>query len=314
MKEAMFYKKLDGFVQCNLCPHKCLITDGNHGKCLIRKNIDGCLYALGYGRIISAQVDPIEKKPLYHYYPGSQILSVGFSGCNMRCQFCQNYQLSQEFIETDIVPVDKLLASTKEALAFTYNEPFINFEYVYDVAVGLKKQGKRVVLVTNGLVSHQPLKKLLPFVDAFNVDLKGNEAFYKQMGGQRKQVLDNLLLMAEKHLEVTTLLVNNHVSLEDIEEISKEVAAINQDIPFHISRYFPSYQMFEEETPLSLMIEAKEVAKKHLNHVYLGNMNADQNTYCSACGRLLIERFRYQTSVKISQCPCGQDNNIEGDI
>ena len=312
MKEAMYYKKIDTTVQCLLCPHKCLIPDGCHGKCLIRENQKGILYAKGYGRIVSAAVDPIEKKPLYHFYPGRDILSIGFSGCNMTCQFCQNYELSQHIHDAEEVPIELLIKKIEFGIAFTYNEPFINYEYMYDLSTALKRadKEKKVVVVTNGMINKEPLKKILPLIDAFNLDIKGDDDFYKSFGGHYQQVIDNIKLMNQKHLEVTILMVTDYVSLEDVREIAKVISQVNPKIPLHISRYFPQFNLVEAATDMTVLFNARAIAEEYLEHVYLGNIRMDQNTYCKKCNELLIKRSGYSTEIVKESC-C-YDNNILG--
>ncbi|MCH4888006.1 radical SAM protein [Acidaminobacter sp. JC074] len=312
MKEAMYYRKVDDYIYCDLCPHACKLREGQSGRCRIRKVMDGKLYALGYGRLVSAHVDPIEKKPLYHFYPGSEILSVGFSSCNMVCPFCQNHELSQNILEASEVSVDRLISYVDTAIAFTYNEPLINYEYIYDFSKKLKSVSpeKKIVLVTNGMINEEPLVKLLDYIDGINLDFKGLADFYKLCGGDYETVCRNLELMNRVHLEVTTLMVTGGVSLKDVETIVQLIASVNPKIPFHLSRYFPQYQSQAEATDLSLMMSAKLIASEYLEHVYLGNVGGEQNTYCAKCHEALIKRNRFTAHIHHIKCPCGYDNNI----
>ncbi|MBI9015102.1 MAG: AmmeMemoRadiSam system radical SAM enzyme [Clostridiales bacterium] len=318
MKEALYYKKLDhDKVQCELCPHYCVISRSESGLCKVRKNINGKLIATSYGKLVTAHLDPIEKKPLYHYYPGRDIFSIGSYGCNMSCSFCQNYELSQRVYEVETIFPEQLIGQIKGlGIAFTYNEPLINYEYILDVCQLLAKKSpdKKIVLVTNGLINEIPLKRLLPYIDAFNVDLKGQSEFYKVCGGHFKSVLSNLKLMQKKHLEVTTLLVTNHVTLEDVELLSKKLSEIDKKIPYHLSRYFPNYLMTEEATSINFMFDAYEIAERYLDYVYLGNIIKEHHTVCKKCHSILIKRKGFKSTVMIDtpDCTCGYNNNLVG--
>jgi len=308
MKEAMYYKKIGTNIQCELCPHKCLIPQGYSGRCRVRYNDHGTLIARGYGKIVSVAVDPIEKKPLYHFYPGKDILSIGFSSCNMSCGFCQNHTISQTLHQVKEIPIDLLVGKIDFGIAFTYNEPFINYEYMYDLSLALKRKDshKKVVLVTNGMVMTEPLKKILPLVDAFNLDIKGSEAFYKLCGGHYSQVIDNLKWMNQKHLEVTILMVTDHVSVKDVADIAELISQVNPQIPLHISRYFPNFEFAQPPTSLELMEEARYVAKQFLDYVYLGNVNKKQDTVCPNCGHVFVERHGYEIKINKLECKCGR--------
>jgi pyruvate formate lyase activating enzyme len=264
-------------------------------------------------------LDPIEKKPLYHFHPGESILSVGTFGCNMTCDFCQNNRLSQSFMTLKETSVDVLINSIDGlGIAFTYNEPTIWYEYIYDVSKALKARNSasKIVLVTNGFINKEPLEKLLPYVDAFNVDLKSlKDDFYTEVcGGKLEPVLESIKMMARKHLEVTTLMVTDHISVQMVVDISKFIASINPKIPLHLSRYFPSYKMTEEKTSSHVMTQAYEETKKILSYVFLGNIeNQENNTYCMACKEMLIKRenHRIKVMVESSKCPhCGYESGI----
>ncbi|MDP4088754.1 MAG: AmmeMemoRadiSam system radical SAM enzyme [Bacillota bacterium] len=281
--KAMFYKKLEDKLHCYLCPHNCVIENGHVGKCNVRKHEDGVLYSLNYGEITSISLDPIEKKPLYYYKPDTYILSVGSFGCNFICGFCQNHSISQHKAPSEYLPKEKLveLVLTTEdniGIAFTYNEPSIWYEYVYDCAKLLKetKEDASVVLVSNGYISEEPLKELLPYVDAMNIDLKSytNRYYHEVCGGSLRPVLKTIEVAAPKcHVEITTLLVSGeNDSLEEVEDISKFLANIDKDIPLHLSRYFPRYKLENPPTDVEFMHRAQEVATRYLNRVSLGNM------------------------------------------
>lgn len=281
--EAMFYENLKDKIHCYLCPHNCVIENGHIGKCNVRKHEDGKLFTLNYGEITSASLDPIEKKPLYYFKPSSHIFSVGSFGCNFTCSFCQNYSISQLPAESRFVSKEKLveIILTMEnniGVAFTYNEPSIWYEYVYDCSKLLKETDPNaaVVLVTNGYISEEPLRKLLPYVDAMNIDLKSfNTNYYKNLcGGSLNPVLKTIETAVKScHVEITTLLVSGeNDSLEEVEEIAKFLSNLSQDIPLHLSRYFPRYKLKNSPTDISFMRKAEEVARRHLHKVILGNI------------------------------------------
>lgn len=283
----MFYDKLkDNRVHCSLCPHNCVINEGAYGKCNVRKNIAGDLFSLNFGQISSISMDPIEKKPLHFYREGSLILSVGTFGCNFTCDFCQNHNIAQikEYkSQSQRVSPENLvntILNRKDSIgiAFTYNEPTIWYEYVYEVSRLLKEKDpeKQVVIITNGFINEEPLRKLLPYVDAMNIDLKGftNSYYEKICGGRLAPVLNTIEISCQSvHVEVTTLLVTGeNDNLEEVENIGKFLEAIDPNIPLHLTRYFPSYKMNELPTDLNFMYEARDMAKKYLNRVILGNI------------------------------------------
>lgn len=279
----MFYEKLKDKVHCYLCPHNCVIEDGHFGKCSVRIHEKGKLFTINYGEITSATLDPIEKKPLYYFEPSTNIFSVGSFGCNFTCGFCQNYSISQTRAKSQFVSKEdlvKIILSTENniGVAYTYNEPSIWYEYVYDSSKLLKEtnENSAVVLVTNGYISEEPLKKLLPYIDAMNIDLKSfSGKYYKDMcGGSIKPVLNTIEIAARAcHVEITTLLVSGeNDNLEEIEEIAKFLSNINSNIPLHISRYFPRYKLKNEATDIGFMKKAESVARKYLNRVMLGNV------------------------------------------
>lgn len=320
MKEAMYYKKMDKNVQCLLCPHYCVIRPDGYGRCQTRQNLDGKLYAMNYGRITAAAIDPIEKKPLYHFYPGKTIFSVSSYGCNMSCKFCQNHELSQQIIDVDEISIDRLIENIQGiGIAFTYNEPLTFYEYILDVAKEIKDRGLdyKIVLITNGFINPEPLKELLPYIDAFNVDLKSfNDDYYKKIcGGMLTPVLKSIELMAEKHLEATTLMVTDEVTNADIEKISQFIAGIDSRIPLHISRYFPNYHYDKKRTADYILDDAYITASKYLEYVYVGNTFKDNHTYCKSCKNLLVKRVGFHTEV-INKSPvcevCGYKHHIVG--
>ncbi len=320
-KEANYYEQLDNNrVQCTLCPHLCNIAEGKAGICGVRENRGGILYTKNYAKISSIGLDPIEKKPLYHFFPGTDILSIGTTGCNLSCSFCQNWQISQEKPQlNDLRPEEVLqLALEKDVIgiAYTYSEPSVWFEYVRDTAKLAKENNLKNVLVSNGFINKKPLEELIPFIDAANIDLKSirNQFYHKYCQGQKEPVIDNIKLLNDYiHIEVTTLLITGlNDSKEEMEELFALLKDINPEIPLHLSRYFPAYQMDEPPTPIKKMKKAYKLAKTYLKNVYLGNVNISDSsdTYCPDCNERLIIRSGYYTKNKIKEglCPhCGSE-------
>lgn len=316
--ETLFWQKKNDFIQCLLCPHLCLIEENHTGICQVRKNVNGSLVSINYGKITSISLDPIEKKPLYHFYPGKYILSIGSFGCNMKCMYCQNYLISQNQISTKTVEFAYILKLLEElenniGLAFTYNEPLISFEYVYDLILKIKTKfpQKKIVLVTNGFINTKPLLKIIPYIDALNIDLKAfNDDFYKKIClAKLNPVLNTIKTVYDKcHLEVTTLMVTNeNDKLEEISAIAKFLGNLDKNIPLHLTRYFPNYHLKYPPTDIRLMYLAKEVAEKYLNYVYLGNISCDNNTYCHKCKTLVFNRNLYISYLENNRCPnCGE--------
>ena len=281
--DALFYEKLDEKVKCYLCPHHCVISEGKFGLCSVRTNAGGALKTINYGEITAMALDPIEKKPLYHFEPGSKILSVGSFGCNFSCGFCQNYSIAHHRAESKYYAPHELvdiIANIKDniGIAFTYNEPSIWYEYVYDTSKLLKEKHPdfKVVLVTNGYIESEPLAKLLPYVDAMNIDLKSfNQDFYKKECRGDLDYVKRTIEEAYKkcHVEITTLLISGfNDSMKEVEEIAAYLSSLDKSIPLHLSRYFPNYKMDRPPTDISVMIKAKDIAKKYLDYVYLGNV------------------------------------------
>jgi len=302
-KEAKFYKKEPvGKTRCLLCPHRCFLANNKAGVCKIRVNKDGILYDIAYGEISTYAMDPIEKKPLYHFYPGSEIFSIGTWGCNFKCTFCQNWSISQQQVPTEIFTseeiVDIAIKQKSLGIAYTYNEPFIWYEFVYDTAKMAKQKGLKNVLVTNGFVNEDPLREILPLIDALNIDLKANnESFYREIcGGQLPPVMRTIKLSfnAGKHVEITNLLIPTlNDKDEEIESIVDWLAGISKDIPLHFSRYYPQYLMNIEPTDIATLNKAYNIAKQKLNYVYTGNVPLEQgqiNTVCPNCKKELIKR------------------------
>lgn len=325
LHDALFYEKHAERIKCFLCPHNCNIPKGEFGLCSVRVNKEGELKTINYGEITSMAVDPIEKKPLYHFKPGKGILSIGSFGCNLICGFCQNYSIAQYKADSKYISPDELLdicssLGSDTGIAFTYNEPSIWFEYVYDTSRKLKEKQPEfnVVLVTNGYIEEEPLIKLLPYVDAMNIDLKSFQKDYyrKTCGGDMKAVLKTIENSYRAcHVEITTLLVNGlNDSESEIEELASYLAVLDRNIPLHLTRYFPNYKMDAPPTAIKTMLKARETAGRYLNYVYLGNIaDADASTYCPQCKALLVERNGYFTNVYLEEdkCPeCEYEINI----
>ena len=307
MREALYYQlRDDGRVHCRLCPHHCLLKDGDRGVCRVRQHLNGVLYTFNYGQAASYALDPIEKKPLYHYYPGSYLFSLGALGCNLECAYCQNWQISQREAPTiDLGPSDAVSLALRArrqqpasiGIAYTYSEPSVWFEFVFDTARLARGAGLRNVMVTNGYLELEPLQELLGFMDAFNVDVKSFDShFYKKVcHGQLQPVLRfvEAVHAAGKHVEVTNLIVPSlNDSDEQIGALVDWLADISPSIPLHFSRYFPDYRLDLPPTPLGTLERARETALRKLRYVYLGNAwgNHWNNTYCHGCGEPLILR------------------------
>ena len=307
--EAQFYEKAAGNVAlCRLCPHFCRIPGGGAGKCRIRKNMDGTLYATTYEQVTSIAMDPVEKKPLYHFYPGHNILSIGTLGCNFSCQFCQNWEISQSDMPTRQLRVQDLVKIAKEkdslGVAYTYNEPGIWFEYVYECARAIKDEGMCNVLVTNGFFNPEPLEMLLPYIDAMNIDIKSiKDDFYRKIcGGRLKPVLDTAVKSRQNvHVEITNLIIPGFNDTdEEFEELASWIAGnLGPDTPVHLSAYFPHFQFEAPPTPPATLQRAHEIFSKKLWFVYLGNVRADvgNDTLCRKCGEVLVRRYGYFVEV-----------------
>lgn len=306
-------KEDDDRVRCLVCPHLCLISPGGRGICGVRENRDGEISLVTYGIISGYALDPIEKKPLYHFFPGTSILSVGSYGCNMKCDFCQNYNISQH-IETEglkVLSPDKLVSQAVKAhsntgIAYTYNEPVIWHEYVTDCARLAAAEGLHHVMVTNGYVNPLPLAELINVIDAFNVDLKGfSNEFYRQYAGATlKPVLEAIKTIASsgRHLEITALILPGLNDSHD--EMRREAEWIAENagskVPLHLSRYFPVYKRSNPPTPPETILRLKEIAEEYLSFVYTGNMSgseAGSDTICPSCHSVVIKRSGYNTKL-----------------
>lgn len=327
-REALYYSVEGERADCVLCPWHCHINPGKVGRCSVRRNTQGVLHTLNWAEVTSAALDPIEKKPLYHFHPGSTILSVGTFGCNLSCGFCQNWQISQERPATQVILPEQAVALADErrrdgniGLAYTYNEPFIWYEYLRDTAPLIKQAGMYNVLVTNGIVEREPLEELLPYIDAMNVDIKSmSEQFYlQQCKGQAlpaRQTVERAF--GRVHVEITNLLIPGHNdSDDDLKALVDWAAGVSPALPVHFSAYHPDYQFGAPATLPQTLLRAYELAKEKLKFVYVGNLrlNVGTDTECPNCGRLLVSRRDYHGKVvgldSEGRCGgCGADVNI----
>jgi len=328
MKEALFYKKLkDKQVQCKLCPHNCVIKEESTGLCRVRKNIKGKLYSLVYAKPVAIQLDPLTKKPLYHFLPGEKALSIGTVGCNFDCWSCQNSHLSQanpEEYQINEVPPEKIIEmcikNNCKVIAYTYTEPTIFYQYMLDIAKLAKKKGIKNVIVSNGYINEKPLKELCKYIDGANIDLKSldNNFYKKYCQGRLAPVLNSLkILKKEKvYFEITNLIIPKmNDKKTEVERLVKWVSENLGDVVLHFSRFFPMYKLQDKnETSIKTMEMAFKIGKKYLNYIYLGNMGKENNTYCKKCKKLLIQRRCYdvgRVNIKKGKCTgCG--NKIIG--
>ncbi|SET33299.1 pyruvate formate lyase activating enzyme [Natronincola peptidivorans] len=280
MREALYYEVLDNKVHCMLCPHHCRISNDEIGKCGVRKNIHHKLYSMNYGKLSAIHVDPIEKKPIHQFMQNTNTLSIGSYGCNLSCSFCQNHSISKEAPKTiDKKPeeiVNLALEYNLPSISYTYNEPTIYYEYMIDTAQLAQEKGLKNIVVTNGFIETEPLKHLLKFTDAMNIDLKTNEKkTYKEFCDGDVTPVKNAIRIAAAvcHVEVTTLMVTGmNDDLSQLQELFQWLSSVDQSIPLHLSRYFPRYQYNQPATDIEFMKAAKKEADKYLSYVYLGNV------------------------------------------
>jgi pyruvate formate lyase activating enzyme len=325
MKEAMFFEKLgDSRVKCYLCRHYCIIGDGKKGICRVRENHGGTLYSLVYKKLISEHIDPIEKKPLFHFYPGTTSLSVATVGCNFRCLNCQNYEISQlprdyeEIIGKDIEPetvVGEALNNHCKSIAYTYTEPTIFFEYAYDIAKKADTHSIKNIFVTNGYITREALVTIKPYLHAANIDLKSfSPETYKELSGARlEHVIDCIRSYKEMGIwiEITTLIIPEvNDSEPELRQIAGFIKDVGPEIPWHVSRFYPGYRFIgKPPTPLDTLRMAREIGlETGLRYVYEGNVPGDEgeSTYCYNCHKVLIKRYGYQiieNNIINSQCP-----------
>jgi pyruvate formate lyase activating enzyme len=323
MKEAYLYKSVEDLkVRCSLCNHRCLIKEGSTGKCCVRKNMSGKLYSLVYAKLIAENIDPIEKKPLFNFLPGSSTYSIATMGCNFKCFFCQNYQISQVSIDNNDIPgrfetpeniVKKAIESNCRSISYTYTEPTVFFEFAYDTSIIATKNQLKNIFVTNGFMTLDAIDMISPYLNAANVDLKSfSDDFYKKnTGGRLKPVLDSIKYMKKLGIwiEVTTLLIPGlNDSREELEQIALFLKDTGTEIPWHISAYYPQYKSKISPTSYKKIIEAVDIGKKAgLSYVYGGNVNYPglENTFCPECGNEIITRSGFniiKTDINENKC------------
>ena len=312
LREAMFYEILpNNKVRCNLCPKRCIISEGKSGFCLIRMNINGKLYVKD--DVVAMHIDPIEKKPLFHFYPFQPILSLATSGCNFDCLHCQNYEISRRIVDgerlTGTQIVDLALKHNIPMIAFTYNEPTVFFELMLETAKYAKENDIKTVMVSNGFINEEPLLQLIPYLDAANIDLKAfNNKFYTKIAKGFIEPVKRTIELLVKHgvwIEVTFLVIPTlNDDFDEAEKMFKWLSEFN--VPLHITRFYPMrYLKHLPPTPISTLEKMYSLAKKYLDFVYVGNVLSEkENTYCPKCGRLLIDRFNLKFKTK---CECGYE-------
>jgi pyruvate formate lyase activating enzyme len=328
MKEAYLYEKESGGkVRCLLCNHRCLIADEKRGVCYVRENKEGTLYSLVYEKLISAHVDPIEKKPFFHFLPGSKAFSIATAGCNFRCLHCQNHEISQLPRDKEKITGEKVsgeaivsmaLQNNCASISYTYTEPTIFFEYAYDTAKIAHKKGLKNNFVTNGYMTAEALDMIAPYLDAANVDLKSfSEKFYKEIcSAQLKPVLENIAKMHDLGIwvEVTTLIIPTlNDTKGELRKIARFILSVSPDIPWHVSAFYPTHQMLDKpRTSPEIIKQAREIGlEEGLRYVYTGNIPGEEgeNTACYHCNNVLIRRWGYQIAeqrVTDGTCPhCG---------
>jgi pyruvate formate lyase activating enzyme len=331
MKKALLFSKLeDKRTGCYLCNHRCQIPEGKRGICGVRENREGELYTLVYDRVISCNIDPIEKKPFFHFLPGTLSLSIATVGCNFRCLHCQNYEISQMpqnragWIEGQSISPQEIVNTALRyrcvSISYTYTEPTIFFELAFDTAKLAHQHGLKNNFVTNGYMTQEALRLIQPYLHAANVDLKGfDDHKYRQICGARLQpVLDNIRLMHKMGIwvEVTTLLIPGHNDSEkELEEIARFIAEVSTDIPWHITAFYPTYKMRDRpHTSIESIRQASAIGKRiGLKYIYSGNIRGDEgeDTYCPGCSKKLIDRWGFQIQENVLQegkCPACQTN------
>jgi pyruvate formate lyase activating enzyme len=316
-KQAIYFISIENKkVKCTLCPHNCVIKNEEIGICRVRKNKNGTLISLNFSYLSSIHTDPIEKKPMYHFYPGKMILSIGSVGCNLRCDFCQNSSISQigveEFNKGQYTSVNYIVNEAKRTrnnlgIAYTYNEPVVWYEFMIETAVKIRNEGMKNVMVSNGYINKEPLLELIPYIDAFNIDLKAyTENFYKKYTkSSLSPVLETIetIYKQGKHLEITNLIIP-----EIFEEMIKTIVSISgENAVLHLSRYFPAYKMTKPPTTPEKIDELYSIAGKYLKYVYIGNLQSEkgQNTYCPNCKNRVIARsltYTHITGLKNGNC------------
>lgn len=327
MKEALFYEKLGSSVRCHLCRFHCTIADGKRGICNVRENRGGSLYSLVFGKVVAENIDPVEKKPLFHFMPGSRTFSIATAGCNFHCLQCQNWNISQTPKDANIPGIDRspeeivkhALNSGCSSISYTYTEPTIFYEYALETAELAKARGLGNIFVSNGYICKEPLERIAPVLDAANIDLKGfDDGKYSRLfGGRLAEILDSIIEYKRLGiwLELTTLVIPG---VNDSDEELKKIALfikehLGDDTPWHLSRFYPTYKMMEvAPTPAKTLVRGAEIGREAgLKHIYIGNLSVSEgeNTFCHNCQRTLIVRegFRViENSLDNSCCPhCG---------
>jgi pyruvate formate lyase activating enzyme len=329
-KEAMFYAPLEkSMVKCSLCHQLCTIPEGKRGICGVRVNEAGRLYTLVYGKAAATGLDPVEKKPLFNFCPGSFTYSIATVGCNFRCGNCQNYEISQApknygpIVGQDLPPEEVVEAAKRyrcQSIAYTYSEPTIFFEYAYETARLASKEGIKNIFVSNGYITEEALRAIAPYLDANNIDLKSfSDEFYRKNCGARLQpVLDNIKLHKELGIwiEITTLIIPTlNDSEKELRDIARFIKGVGEEIPWHVSQFYPMYKLLDlPRTPVSTLKMAKRIGvEEGLRYVYEGNVPGEEgeNTYCYKCRERLIHRYGYEileNKIKGSKCPkCGSE-------
>lgn len=324
MREAMLYEKLgNGNVKCDLCSHRCQITKGKTGICGVRKNIEGKLFSLVYGKPVSMAIDPVEKKPLFHFLPSTKSFSFATAGCNFKCGFCQNWEISQypkgkdvsyeAWKETSPEEIVRQAVENRcQSVSYTYTEPTIFFEYAYDTAEIAKRKGLKNIFVTNGYYTRETLEKMKGLIDAANIDLKSfDENFYQKICGAKLQhVLESIKNTFEAGIwtEITTLIIPGYNDKpEELKKLAAFIASINKDIPWHISQYHPDYKFDAPMTPVGTLNRAFNAGKlAGLNFVYVGNVfgSENENTFCPSCSAMVIERVGYDVKSNLTNGKC----------
>ncbi|MEK7852125.1 MAG: AmmeMemoRadiSam system radical SAM enzyme [Deltaproteobacteria bacterium] len=331
MKEALLYIRLeDLLVHCQLCAHNCKIQEGKFGFCGVRQNIKGVLYTHNYGKLAAVNTDPVEKKPLYHFFPGTLVFSIASAGCNFRCGFCQNWQISQlNFIKEhpgDNFSADEVVRLAKQnnckSIAYTYTEPTIFFELAYETARIAKEKGIKNVFVSNGFNTPEATRLIAPYLDGNNIDLKGDDNFYKKVcGGRLQPVLDTIRLMKELGVwvEVTTLIIPTYNDSEEFLRWTAEfIKSVDPAMPWHVTQFYPTYKLTDQpRTPVKALRRAREIGHEvGLKYVYEGNVPGEggENTYCPSCGELLIERYGFSiVGLKMEGSKCSKcGHQLEG--
>jgi pyruvate formate lyase activating enzyme len=332
MKEALFYEKRDNKkVKCSLCAQYCVISEGERGICGVRENNGGVLYSLVYGKVISMNIDPIEKKPLFHFLPSSTSFSIATVGCNFKCKHCQNFEIAQYPKEHVNIPGDEVTPETVvesaykagcKSISYTYTEPTIFFEFAYDCARLAHERGIKNVFVSNGYTGPEATRTIAPYLDGNNIDLKGDDEFYKKISGARlRPVLNTIRLMKELGVwvEVTTLVIPTYNDSEKtLKEIAEFIKSVDPAIPWHVTQFYPTHELTgQPRTPMKILRRAREIGlEAGLKYVYEGNVPGEgrESTYCPNCGELVIERvgFLIKQNKLVDSCCFQCKSEIDG--